>query len=213
MNRIFLVRHGLTEWNYHERYQGQLDVPLSVKGRLQIAAARERLRDEAFTVCYTSALSRARLSAEIILEEHFCALRQTADLNEMSYGDWEGLTRTEIIDRYRDDWNRHAVDPIRFPPTNGETRDHVWQRVERVRLAIEREHDGERILIAAHGGTIRAYVAQVLGLGMGEARRLRMDNASITIVESYSDGGVLSVFNDTAHLGLRTPPPVREPAH
>src|SRR5579871_5053344 len=100
MNRLFLVRHGITEWNHNGMYQGQLDVPLSTKGRLQITALRERLREEQFTICYTSALQRARTSAEILLEEHFCPLRETPDLNEMSYGAWEGLNRAQIVAQY-----------------------------------------------------------------------------------------------------------------
>lgn len=213
MNRLFLVRHGVTEWNHDGRYQGQIDAPLSAKGRLQAAAIRERLRDEPFTSCYTSTLQRARVTAEIILEEHFCPLEQTADLNEMYYGAWEGLLRSEIIERFPEDWARHGADPLRYPPTDGESRADFARRVERAMTAIARAQRDATVLVVAHGGSIRAVVGTALGLPMEAWRKLRMDNASLTILEVYEDGGVLSLFNDTVHLGMRKAPPEREPAH
>jgi alpha-ribazole phosphatase/probable phosphoglycerate mutase len=213
MNRVFLVRHGVTAWNHDGRYQGQLDVPLSAKGRLQAAAARERLRDESFTACYTSTLARARVTAEIILEEHFCPLLQLPELNEMHYGAWEGLLRAEIMERFAEDWARHKQDPLQYPPTDGESRADLRRRVERALAQIARDQHDATALVVAHGGTIRAMVGLALGLPMQEWRKLRLDNASLSIVELYDDGGVLSLFNDTAHLGPRKEAPEREPAH
>ena len=213
MNRLFLVRHGITEWNHNGRYQGLLDVPLSSKGRLQIMALRERLREEQFSICYASALQRARTSAEIILEEHFCPLQQTADLNEMGYGKWEGLTRDQIIAQYPDSWTHYLLDPTRHAPLGGETRRDLQRRVERVLDAIATEHHDDTILIVAHGGSLRAIVAFYLNLGPTDIWKLRLDNASLTVIEVYEDGGVLSLFNDTAHLSLRKQPSDREPPH
>lgn len=213
MNRLFLVRHGVTEWNHDGRYQGQLDVPLSAKGRLQAAAARTRLRDERFATCYTSALSRARVTAEIILEEHFCPLVQLPELNEMYYGAWEGLLRTEIMERFPEDWARHKRDPLHAPPTGGEARADLRVRVDQALARIALDQRDATVLVVAHGGTIRAAVGLALGLPMQEWRKLRLDNAALSIVELYEDGGVLSLFNDTAHLGMRKDAPEREPAH
>lgn len=213
MHRLFLVRHGITEWNHNGLYQGQLDVPLSSKGRLQITALRERLRDEQFTVCYSSALARARTSAEILLEEHFCPLLETADLNEMSYGAWEGLSRTQIIERFPEAWAHYVADPNRHAPPDGESRRDLQRRVERVLDAIAREYPDGTVLVVAHGGSLRTIVSYYLNLGPSDVWKLRLDNASLTVVEVYEDGGVLSLFNDTAHLSLRKLPPDREPPH
>lgn len=212
MNRLFLVRHGITTWNQDGRYQGDLDVPLSTKGRLQAAAARERLREERFDVCYTSALQRARLTAEIILEEHFCPLHELAELNEMSYGAWQGLLRAEVLARYGEDFARHRDDPLHHAPTGGESRAQFQARVGRAVARIAEEQRDATVLIVAHGGSIRTIVAQYLCLGWTEVRRLRLDNASLTIVEDYDGDGILSLFNDTAHLGLGKGPLEGEPA-
>jgi len=210
VNRLFLVRHGITEANHLGVYQGQMDVPLSAKGKLQIAALRERLRDEPFAVCYTSMLERARVSAEILLEEHFCPLHATPDLNELSYGEWEGLTRAQVRARDPEGWRRFSEDPVRQTPPGGETRIELHTRVTD---AIADQHQDASILIASHGGALRAIIAEYLNLDLNEEWKLRSDNASLTIIDVYASGGVLSLFNDTAHLGPRKPPLGGEPVH
>jgi len=213
MNRLFLVRHGITAWNVEGRYQGQIDIPLTEEGVQQAQAARERLRSEQFTACYSSALCRARVTAEVILEAHDCPITETPDLNEMNYGDWEGLTRAEILARYPADWERLLADPLHVAPTGGESRIELQQRAERVIAAIEREHRNACLLVVSHGGTIRAIVSHYLRLPPAEARRIRLDNTAISIVDSFSGSGVLALLNDTAHLGFEKPPLPRFPAH
>lgn len=212
MSRLFLVRHGLTEWNQGERYQGQIDVQLAAKGRRQAAALRDRLRNEQFDVCYASALGRARETAETILEEHFCPLHARAELNELSYGAWEGLTRAEIIDRYPRDWERHILDPAAYPPTDGESRAELRARVVRTLETIEAAHRDASILVVSHGGTIRMIIAHYLGIDDNHLRKLRVDNVSLSVVDIYPGWGLLSLFNDTAHLLPGKPPLSREPA-
>ncbi len=190
-----------------------MDVPLSAKGKLQIAALRERLRDEPFAACYTSRLERARVSAEILLEEHFCPLHATHDLNELSYGEWEGLTRAPARARDPEGWRRFSEDPVYQAPPGGENRSDLHTRVARVLEEIADRHQDASILIASHGGALRAIIAEYLNLDLSEEWKLRSDNASLTLIDVYGSGGVLSLFNDTAHLGPRKPPLGGEPVH
>lgn len=213
MNRLFLVRHGITAWNAAGRYQGQIDIPLNEEGLQQAQAARERLRAEHFTACYTSALSRARLTAEVILEAHACPITETPDLNEMNYGDWEGLTRAEILERYGSDWERLLADPLHAAPTHGESRLDLQRRAEHVVQLFDSEPDDSCLLVVSHGGTIRAIISHYLHLPLAEARRLRLDNTAISIIDSFDGKGVLVLMNDTAHLGFEKPPLPRFPAH
>ncbi len=215
MIRLFLVRHGITDWNYEGRYQGQVDVPLNAEGRRQVALLRDRLRDEQFTACFSSALGRARESAEIILAGRPCHVRQMADLNELNYGEWEGLTTAEIKARFPEAWNTFVVDPVHSAPPGGESRLHLARRVDRAFAEIQREFvDGDaRALVAAHGGTIRGAVASYLGIAADHLWKLRQDNAALTIVDVYPSGGELALFNDTAHLGPSKSWPDRLPAH
>jgi broad specificity phosphatase PhoE len=213
VNRLFLVRHGITEANHLGVYQGQTDVPLSTKGRLQLAALRERLRDERFTAAYSSVLSRARVSAEILLEEHFCPLRETPDLNEISYGEWEGLTRAQVQARFPEAWAYFVEDPAVRAAPGGETRPQLRARAGRVLEEVADQFEDASILIASHGGTLREIIGGYLNLPADEIWKLRLENASLSIVDVYAGGGVLTLFNDTAHLGPRKTSLGGEPVH
>ena len=213
MARLFLVRHGVTEWNREGRYQGQIDVPLSDEGRRQVAALRDRLGEQSFDVCYSSALSRARETGQIVLGGRAVPSHERADLGEMHYGAWEGLLREEIIERYLGDWARFRADPIDCAPPEGESLRALQRRVSAAIERIAAEHPDANILVAAHGGSVRAIVAHYLKLDLGAIWKLRMDNAGLTIIDLYGSGGMLSLCNDTAHLGPLKPALEREPAH
>lgn len=215
MMRLFLVRHGITAWNDHGIYQGQTDVPLSDEGRRQVGALRDRLRDQEFAACFTSLLSRAGESARIVVGARSCPVYETAELNEMSYGKWEGLNQQQIRERFPLDWSRFMTDRVASAPSGGESQRDLAGRVQRVLARIESEYlqTGATILVAAHGGSVREIVAHYLGLGEENARRLRLDNASLSIIEVYGDDAIVSLFNDTAHLSASKDPPQRQPAH
>jgi broad specificity phosphatase PhoE len=213
--RLFLVRHGATEWNQTGTYQGRLDVPLNADGRAQVAALRDRLRVEEFDICYTSALSRAIESASIIMEDRSCPVVHLADLDEMSYGRWETLTRAQIRERYPDDWTQFIADRAHFTLPGGESQVDLASRVQRAlhTILVEHSQTGANVLVVAHGGSLRLIIASCLRLGDVDVRRLRLDNASLSIVDVYGDDAILSLFNDTAHLGFRKSQPDRQPIH
>ncbi len=215
MIRLFLVRHGVTAWNANGVYQGRLDVPLSDEGRAQVCRLRDRLRKVDFFCCYTSTLARARESAAIVLEDRVCPVQATPDLDEMSYGSWEGLTRQEIQVRYPEAWRAFLADRERQPPPCGESPADLDRRLRAFSGSLSRHQsdDGVSILIAAHGGSLRTLIAHYLGLANRHARRIRLDNASLSIVEVYAGDAVVSLLNDTSHLSPLKAPPDRQPVH
>ena len=91
MARLYLVRHGETDWNAQARYQGQSDVSLNKVGRRQAVALAQRFADEGISAVYASDLLRARQTALTIAEPHGLHVRDEPLLREMSFGDWEGL--------------------------------------------------------------------------------------------------------------------------
>ena len=215
MIRLFLVRHGITAWNASGKYQGQLDVPLSDEGREQVCRLRDRVRPVEFHCCYTSALVRAKESAAIVLEGRDCPAYASPDLNEMSYGRWEGLTRQEIRARYPEAWDAFLADRENQAPPGGESAADLERRVRAFAGSL-RTHlaDGDvSILVAAHGGSLRTLIACYLDLANRDARRIRLDNASLSIVEVYADDAIVSLLNDTSHLDPLKPPPNGPPVH
>jgi broad specificity phosphatase PhoE len=167
--RLYLIRHGETDWNAERRLQGQRDIPLNDRGRAQSARCSDILRAllaasgrvaEEFAFI-SSPLSRARETMEIIraglslTPQHYVVDNRLA---EMSFGRWEGLTyaeiraldRTGLAMRERDKWN--------FCPPNGESYAKLCARVS----DWQAELVGDAI-VAAHGGVARALMV-VLGI-------------------------------------------------
>ncbi|WP_299376400.1 histidine phosphatase family protein [uncultured Kiloniella sp.] len=92
---FYFLRHGLTDWNKEKRYQGQRDIPLNDEGIQQAYQAQALLKNEDITAIYTSTLSRAKKTAEIINEVHKVSLLESLALQECHYGSLEGQLKTD----------------------------------------------------------------------------------------------------------------------
>jgi probable phosphoglycerate mutase len=191
-SRVLLVRHGQSEWNAAGRWQGQADPPLSELGRAQARAAAHSLG--ALDAVYASDLQRASETAEIIAAAlSLGPVLVDPDLRERNAGEWSGLTREEIHERYPgylpDD--RHRA----FAPDGGEPkRPPGWETDEALRVrafrGLERIHaqvpDGD-VLAVTHGGLI--YVIEDhLGepfhrLANGQGRWIEMDGDKLVLGE------------------------------
>jgi probable phosphoglycerate mutase len=149
---LLLVRHGETDWNAERRWQGHADVPLNDRGRAQARTLAEQLAaDGRVDVIYTSDLSRARDTAEIVAARLGVRVVVDADLREVDVGPIEGLTAEEA--RAFESWE-------------GETREAHAERVLRSLHGIASRHPGERVLVVTHGGSLRR-VHEHLGLDSG----------------------------------------------
>ena len=152
---LLVVRHGESTWNAEDRWQGQADPPLSELGEEQAGDAATRLRDVAFSAVFSSDLQRARRTAAVLAGALGLDVAVDPDLREIDVGDWTGLTRSEIRERWPQelaDWSEGR----RESPLGGETRDHL---VERARAALGRvaaaATAGARVLVVSHGALIR----------------------------------------------------------
>ena len=159
LNRIVLVRHGETVGESSIRYYGATDVPLSDLGREQVRAARLALPGDAFGLVVTSPLSRAWESARIVRPKD--AVRLVAELREIDFGDWEGLTAEEI--RARDpiryeDWQQRRPG-FEFP--GGERRGDFQSRVGRAVDSLLTAGVSSA-LVVVHKGVIRAIARRLL---------------------------------------------------
>jgi broad specificity phosphatase PhoE len=141
MTTLLLVRHGETDWNSDGRWQGHADIPLNERGRSQAEAlAEELLAEEDVDIVYSSDLARARETAEILARGLRVDVVLDPDLREIDVGSREGRTWTEIDDR--GEWD-------------GEPQDAHADRVLRALRSAARAHDGSRILVVTHGGSLR----------------------------------------------------------
>jgi broad specificity phosphatase PhoE len=165
LNRIVLVRHGETVGESSVRYYGATDVPLSDLGRQQARQARLALPGDAFDLVVTSPLARAWESARIVRPNG--GVRLVAELREIDFGDWEGLTADEI--RARDpiryeDWKQKRPH-FEFP--GGERRADFQARVDRA-VGDMLAAGASSALVVVHKGVIRAITRSILGAELPE---------------------------------------------
>ena len=205
MGRLYLVRHGETEWNAQGRLTGHTDIGLSEQGRQQARAIAQRLAEVTFDAAYSSDLSRTTETARIILaQQPEVTLTATPQLRERHYGVFEGLTVAEREASYPDMFTASVTNDLDFAPTGGETMVQVGARMAAFVAELRERHLEETVLIAGHGGALRATLPALLDLPLEALWRLFLDNCSLSIVDTYPESGgvwaVLRLFNDTSHL-------------
>ena len=204
MGRWHLVRHGETEWNRIGKIQGHSDVPLNEHGRRQVEVLARRLDGRRFSTVYASDLSRARETAQAIVEGSDAFVETDPDLREFFYGEWEGLTLEEA--KARDPMvfaKQMSIGNHKFSAPGGEDSTELLHRVRRFYTGAVDHHDAaDNLLIVAHAGPIRALVICLLGLTDDYFWRFRVDCAGLSVINSQSGVPVLEFWNDTSHLDL-----------
>lgn len=198
--RLLLVRHGETEWNVAHRYQGHQDSPLTALGIWQAGQTAARLARESVAAIYASDLPRTLATAEPIAAAHGLPVALAPAIREASFGAYEGFTHAELVERHGELVRRWWTDPLALAPPGGETLLELQARVAVFLHTVADRHAGETVIVVGHGGSVRAAVIEVLGMDARRFRSLRMDNASLTIIESGDGFEVLRLFNDTSHL-------------
>jgi probable phosphoglycerate mutase len=160
---VYLARHGETDWNRENRWQGRIDILLNDVGRAQAAELAERVRGLGVVRVHASDLRRARETAEIVAARLAVPFLGTDErLRERGFGPFEGLTREECAARHPEEWRRYLSDHEHRPP-GAETEAEVAQRMLDAVGALARQVADGPALIVTHGGPIRALVARVTG--------------------------------------------------
>jgi alpha-ribazole phosphatase len=194
------VRHGNTKGNSAKRFWGQTDVELSTNGIRQAERLRNRLANERIDVIYSSRLRRASLAAQIIASRHHLKVVTCPELLEINFGKVEGLTFKEISQFYTDLVKAWPTRDITFRYPEGESLGDLNDRVIKFMERLERHNPDETILIVAHSGILRLLICNLLNIDPLHSRKLRTDLASLSIIETYPEQGILSLLNDVSHL-------------
>lgn len=200
MSRLLLVRHGNTRANSAERFWGHTDVALSNDGVKQAEELRHRLASEKIDFAYASDLCRASLTAKIIAHPHRLEVVICTELHEVNFGKVEGLNFKEISQQYpalATSWSTRDMN-FRFP--DGESIGDLNHRVSQFLPRLEKHAPEDTLLIVAHSGVLRLLICQLLEIAPQHWRQIRTDLASLTIIETYPQGAILNLLNDTSHL-------------
>jgi alpha-ribazole phosphatase len=199
MARLLLIRHGTTKLHKSDRFWGLTDVPLSNTGIKQAGKLRNRLANEKITAVYTSTLSRARATAEIIAAGHKAELTACDELCECNFGFAEGLTYKEIERTFPELAEELAGwKAVSFP--GGETLDQLNDRVKRFMKRLENFKAKDTVVIVSHGGPLRLIICNLLGMDIKHWQQFRIDRGSLSIMETYPQTAFLVSLNDVTHL-------------
>jgi len=206
--RLLLVRHGETELNSAQRYWGATDVKLGALGMGQAERLRDHLATERISAIYSSSLQRALTTAETIATRHQLPITPCAELREINFGQVEGLNYEEIGQLFPElaaKMNLPRDLDLQFP--GGESLAEMGHRVIGFLDRLVKHTEGETVLIVAHTGVLRILICRLMGIELLHVYHLRLDLASLSILETYPEGAILERLNDISHLdGLKALP-------
>ena len=200
MARLLLVRHGITEYNSTRRFAGYSDVEMSEAGYRQVERLRDRLADVKIDAIYSSDLRRALATAEVIISGREANIVACSELREVNYGDTEGLTFDEIRRLYPELAESIANFNLQLEFPGGERFDGFIERTITFLGKLEKHAPSETILIVSHSGPLKVLVCHLLGIDQSHWRQFRIDNASLSIVETYPQRAIINLLNDISHL-------------
>jgi len=202
--RLLLVRHGEVLSNRELRYVGSRDEPLADSGHEQAGRLAAALATLPLAAVYSSPLARTRATAERIAAARSqpLPLRLEARLREQSFGEWEGLTRAEVLARDAERLLGWEADLGTAPP-GGESLAAVQARALDLVGELVRSHAGEWIALISHVGPIKALLCAALGTPLATARRMFLDPGTLSVVD-WGERPVLRLFNAHGHNGWET---------
>lgn len=186
--KLYIIRHGETDWNVKKRFQGRSDIPLNEEGRRLAAITSEALKDVPFTKIYTSPLKRAYETAMIIKGDRDIPVIEEPEIIEIGFGEYEGLCCG------KDGYNIPDPDFMNFfdkpeayhPPKGAEPIQELKKRtahfLEKIVHNKSMEHD--TILVSTHGAALRGLLSHINRLGIGDFWKGGVHkNCAVTIVE------------------------------
>ncbi len=194
--KLYLFRHGETQWNVAGRMQGRLDSPLTERGRQQ-ALAHGRLVNQLARpdCCWVSSASRTRNTADLINQSLGVPLHYSDSLVERDCGSWSGKTLEQVQQEYPQDWAARNADAYHHRPGGGEN---IPDLVKRFTSLMNQWTQPECLGIVTHGVVSRAALSHFLGLPAHQVGQIKHPNA--LVYELTFDADRVSVCHYWAEL-------------
>jgi 2,3-bisphosphoglycerate-dependent phosphoglycerate mutase len=196
MARLVLLRHGESQWNLENRFTGWVDVPLSPRGIQEAKDAGETLRSFKFDRAFTSVLARANETLRLVLEtigQTGIPIERDKALNERMYGELQGLNKEETAKKYGEQQVKIWRRSYDVRPPGGES---LKDTAERVLPYYERTIkpyllEGEAVLVAAHGNSLRALVMELEQLSREQVLELNIPTGAPLLYELDKTGKIV----------------------
>jgi broad specificity phosphatase PhoE len=191
--KVYLIRHGETEWNKKRRYLGHTDIGLNSNGRLQAKRVRNILCGEPIHKVYASDLKRAVHFSRLIFKD--IAAETMPQLREINFGVFEGMTYKEIIKKYAKIYNKWLLSPFEAIIPDGDKLKDFRKKILKTYKKLVLQNSGKTIAIVTHAGPIRMILNDILR--PKNIWDIKIDNASITIVEHENKKTNMNLMNYT----------------
>ena len=205
-SRIFLIRHGETNWNKEGRFQGQIDIPLNENGKDQARKTFEYLRNISFNKAFSSSMQRPYETAQIILQNNKdLKIEKIDSLVEISHGLWEGKLESEIREKWPlllKNWHEKPEEVIM--PEGESIKDVSERSIKAFDKICLSQQDNDLSLLVAHDAVNKTLICNILGITYSNIWMIKQGNGGITIIDLFDDPckpPVISALNITTHLG------------
>lgn len=199
---LYFLRHGQTPQSREDVFCGSgLDPELTPEGSEIAQAFANAYRDAGWRAVYSSSLRRSIMTAQPLCDALGLDLQTRTELNEIAYGNWEGLTKEKVNQEYHDDYIRWLADPAWHAPTGGELATVIARRGLQMIEEIQQQFTDGNVLLVSHKATIRIILCNLLGIDVGRFRyRLSCPVGSLSILEFTVNGPMLRALADRSHL-------------
>ena len=207
MTQLLFIRHGETDWNAQQRFQGQIDVPLNAMGRAQAARLGQRLAPETHDALFSSDLTRAQETAAPLAAAWGQQPTLVPGLREQSFGVLEGLDVPTIKQRHADlwqEWLQHRGD---FALPGGESLQQFHGRVMDAVRTLANSGAGQRLVIVTHGGVLDMLWRTARGEPVEGLRQCEIPNTGINRLHWANNTLHIDRWADDAHLSGLPPQP------
>lgn len=200
MTELLFIRHGETDWNRRQCFQGQLDVPLNGNGLEQARRLGERLKDEPHDALFSSDLGRAQQTAAPVAAAWGMAPVLVPGLREQRFGEWEGLDFPNIQARYAELWPRWLEQDADFAVPGGESLRQFHARVVAAVQDLAAQHPGRRLAIVTHGGVLDMLWRTANGLPLQGLRECPIPNTGLNRLRWAGGSLVVDRWADDEHV-------------
>lgn len=203
MAKVLLLRHAQTTFSKANRFTGASDIPLNETGTTQAQLLSDRLQaaKQQVTCVYSSSLRRSVETADIIARRYSLPVQRVPAFNELDYGLWEGLTRSDVLEKFPDEYKKWLDNPGLVAPPGGETGESVAQRAMPALSEFVAQSENDTIIIVAHKAVNRVLICLGLGIPLARSRvAVAQEEACLNVlVFDSSTGMLLKKLNDTSH--------------
>jgi len=200
MTRVYLIRHGTTEWNREEIFRGRVDCALNESGRAEARAVAAYFEGVELDGIYTSPLARAAETAAAIAAGRGIEVGSDPAFIDLDFGEWQGRPLKEVREKYPELYRAWRERPQEVTIPGGENLDSVRARAWEGLLRVARENPDRTVVIVSHRVITKVLICAALGLDNSHFWQIKQDTTAINCLEYARGYFIVSLLNDTCHL-------------